>query len=311
MTALLDAPSSPDRPDPADLHGPILRWYEQNARDLPWRAPDVTPWAVLVSEVMLQQTPVGRVLPVWREWLSRWPTPASLAAASPADAVRAWGRLSYPRRALRLHATAEALVDRHDGVVPDDHEALRALPGVGSYTAAAVAAFAFGRRHPVVDTNVRRVQARAVLGAALPAPVLTAAETRLAAELLPPDDREGGQSARWSVAVMELGALVCTARLPRCQDCPVAALCRWNHAGRPVHDGPPRRTQPWHGTDRQVRGRLLAALRASEVPLHRAVLGEVESDAEQWDRCLASLVSDGLVERLEDGTFRLPVRSAR
>src|SRR5499425_913331 len=183
----------------------ILRWYASHARDLPWRKPGAGPWAVLVSEIMLQQTPVSRVLPAYEAWLARWPAPAALAAASPADAVRQWGRLGYPRRAIRLHAAARVITERHGGVVPDSIDALRALPGVGSYTAAAVASFAFGQRHPVLDTNVCRVLARMANGQQWPARSTTVAEVALARSLLPARPRV---AARWSVAVMELGALV-------------------------------------------------------------------------------------------------------
>ncbi|NHC16522.1 A/G-specific adenine glycosylase, partial [Motilibacter deserti] len=213
------------------LHAPVLAWYATAARDLPWRQPGTGPWSVLVSEVMLQQTPVARVLPAWQAWLERWPTPADLAAAEPGEAVRQWGRLGYPRRALRLHEAAVAIVERHGGQVPADHEALRALPGVGSYTAAAVASFAFGGRHAVVDTNVRRVHARAVSGRAEPAATLTAAETRVAEALVPDDP---AVAARWAVAVMELGALVCTARVAHCDPCPIRGLCAWRAAGSPA-----------------------------------------------------------------------------
>ena len=230
----MTAEPSPTVPT-ALLHERLLGWYADARRDLPWRAPDATPWGVLVSEVMLQQTPVVRVEPVWHEWLTRWPAPADLAAAAPGDAVRAWGRLGYPRRALRLHAAAAAIVQRHDGRVPDTLEQLLDLPGVGSYTAAAVASFAYGRHATVVDTNIRRVHARAVSGRALPAPGLTRAETDLATRLLP---APAATAATWNVAVMELGALVCTARSPRCGDCPVADLCAWQRAGRPAYDGP-------------------------------------------------------------------------
>ncbi|HOA03375.1 MAG TPA: A/G-specific adenine glycosylase, partial [Dermatophilaceae bacterium] len=174
---------SPDRL--ARVHADVLRWYAVHARPLPWRAPGTSPWGVYVSEIMAQQTPVARVEPVWREWLTRWPTPADLAAATPGDAVRAWGRLGYPRRALRLHDAARVMVDRHDGQVPKELTDLLALPGVGAYTAAAVACFAHGIPEAVVDTNVRRVLARAITGTALAAPTLTAAETALAVAALP------------------------------------------------------------------------------------------------------------------------------
>ncbi|WP_432485166.1 HhH-GPD family protein, partial [Kineococcus esterisolvens] len=290
--------------EPVDLHRTVLDWYAAHARDLPWRHEDCSPWGVLVSEVMLQQTPVARVLPRWREWLDRWPTPAALAAEAPGEAVRAWDRLGYPRRALRLHAAAVAITAEHGGRVPDDHAALLALPGIGAYTAAAVAAFAFRRRHAVVDTNVRRVHARAVSGAAEPAPALTAAETRLAAQLLPEDPET---AARWSVGVMELGALVCTARAPRCPACPLLDRCAWVVAGRPEHTGPVRRVQRWAGTDRQVRGRLLAVLREAESPVTTAELAAAwTTDPVQRERCLDGLVADGLVEPLPDGRFGLP-----
>src|SRR5690349_5327054 len=213
---------------------PVLTWYARNARDLPWRAPDATPWAVLVSEIMLQQTPVARVLPGHLSWIARWPTPAALAASPAGEAIRQWGRLGYPRRALRLHETATILVARHGGSVPADLDTLRTLPGIGSYTAAAVASFAFGQRHAVLDTNVRRVLARLAAGqpwAGGASSTASVAERRLAESLLP---AEPAVAARWSVAVMELGALVCTAASPRCDDCPVARECAWLAAGRPA-----------------------------------------------------------------------------
>ncbi len=257
-------PALPTSPHP--LHGPVLGWYASQARDLPWRRDEVTPWGVLVSEVMLQQTPVSRVAPTWDAWMRRWPGPADLAADSPGDAVRMWDRLGYPRRALRLHAAAVAVAERHGGEVPEDVDSLLALPGVGSYTAAAVATFAFGQRHAVVDTNVRRVHARAVTGREHAAPSLTAAERRLAEDLLPQD---APTAARWAVAVMELGALVCTARAPRCDACPVVSQCTWQLAGRPEQQGPRRRAQTWEGTDRQVRGRMMAVLRAADRPVRQ------------------------------------------
>jgi A/G-specific adenine glycosylase len=282
----------------------VVGWYAANARDLPWRAPDTDGWAVLVSEVMLQQTPVARVLPVYESWLARWPTPAALAADSPGDAVLAWGRLGYPRRALRLHEAAVAIRDRHAGTVPADYDALRALPGIGDYTAAAVASFAYGRRHVVLDTNVRRVLARVVSGRELPGPSVTAAERALATDLLPPEPR---RAALWAVASMELGALICTARTPRCERCPITVACAWHAAGRPADDGPPRKVQTYAGTDRQVRGRLLAVLRAAAPdPVDRAALDAAWHLAEQRGRALDGLIADGLVEAAGDGCFRLP-----
>ena len=288
---------------PDALHTSILDWYAAHRRELPWRAADATPWGIFVSEIMLQQTPVVRVLPVWTQWMTRWPTPADLAAAAPGEAVRHWGRLGYPRRALRLHAAATTMVASHGGAVPNDLEGLRALPGVGGYTAAAVGAFAFGIRCAVVDTNVRRVHARAVTGSAQAAPALTAVESRLAERLLPLDRVT---AATWNVAVMELGALVCTAGSPACDRCPVVDRCAWVAAGRPAYDGPVKRAQRWAGTDRQVRGLLLQALRDADGPVRQDRLDLVWADAAQAGRCLAGLIEDGLVEPLPDRTYALP-----
>ncbi|GAA3460174.1 A/G-specific adenine glycosylase [Saccharothrix longispora] len=283
---------------PADT---LLDWFADTARDLPWRRPECTAWGVLVSEVMLQQTPVNRVEPIWRDWLERWPTPSSTAAATQGEVLRAWGKLGYPRRALRLHAAARAIAEDHDDVVPPDVDTLLALPGIGAYTARAVAAFAYGQAVPVVDTNVRRVVARAVHGAADAGPPSTTRDLRDAEALLP---RE--RAATYSAALMELGALVCVARTPRCADCPVLATCRWQLAGRPAHDGPVKAVQKFAGTDRQVRGRLLDVLRGTTEPVEKAVLDLAWSDAGQRDRCLHSLLVDGLVEQTRDGLFALP-----
>jgi A/G-specific adenine glycosylase len=281
----------------------IVDWYAGAARDLPWRRPGTDAWAVLVSEVMLQQTPVARVEPVWREWMARWPTPSALAPASPAEVIRAWGKLGYPRRALRLREAAVAIAERHGGVVPDDVAALEALPGIGTYTARAVAAFAHGQRVPVVDTNVRRVVARAVLGRA---DAGAAASRDLAdTEALLPDDT--ADAATMSAALMELGATICVARTPRCADCPVSGACAWQHLGRPAGEGPARKAQRWAGTDRQVRGRLLDVLRGAPGPVPAAALDAAWlTDPAQRARCLDSLLVDGLVEQLADGRFCLP-----
>ena len=284
----------------------VSAWYAQHARDLPWRRPGVDAWSVLVSEVMLQQTPVARVLPAYDSWVRRWPTAAALAADAPGEAVRMWGRLGYPRRALRLHAAAAAVVEHHDGVLPRTVPELLALPGVGDYTARAVAAFAYRDRVPVVDTNVRRVVARVVQGRA-DAPV-TRADLALVEALLPPDPQ---QAATASVAFMELGALVCTARAPRCDQCPVQADCSWLAAGRPGLPAPVRRAQGFAGTDRQVRGRLLQALRDSPGPVGADVLAATWGEPEQRARALAGLVADGLVDPLPEGRYGLPGSSRR
>lgn len=295
---------SPDVLPLETLHRRVVDWFEANARDLPWRR-DTGGWPVLVSEIMLQQTPVVRVLPVFEAWMERWPTPADLAAEPVGEAVRMWGRLGYPRRAQRLHAAAVAITERHDGQVPSDHEALLALPGVGEYTAAAVASFAFGGRHAVLDTNVRRVLARIVRGEQFPADAVNADERRLARSLLPEPDEDGVPAHGWAAATMELGAVVCTARAPRCGVCPVEDLCRWHALGHPKHDGPARRGQAWAGTDRMVRGRLLAVLRDSTEPVPKAALDAAWDDQTQRERCLDSLLDDGLVTLRDDGTFSL------
>jgi A/G-specific adenine glycosylase len=305
MTASPTPPTALPQPAPEHAETIVERvadWYAVNARDLPWRRDEATPWGVMVSEFMLQQTPVVRVLPVWEQWLDAWPTPADLAAVSSGDAVRAWGRLGYPRRAQRLHAAATAIVADHGGQVPDAYDDLLALPGVGDYTAAAVATFGFGRRHVVLDTNVRRVLARTLVGIEFPATSVTRAERDLAGSVLPEDE---ASAATWSVASMELGALVCTAATPRCGSCPVADLCAWRSAGHPAYDGPPRRGQTYAGTDRQCRGRLLAVLREAHEPVHASRLEAAWSPAEQRDRALASLLEDGLVTEVSPEMFTL------
>ena len=284
------------------IAGPIIDWFAVNGRDLPWRRPGFTPWGALVSEFMLQQTPVNRVLPKLAEWLERWPTPADLAAASPGDAVRAWDRLGYPRRALNLHATAVAITERHGGVVPSDVPELLALPGIGDYTARAISVFAYGQRHPVVDINIRRVIARAVLGLADPGPAAKRDLVDMEA-LLPASDAD---AKAFNAGIMELGALVCVARTPRCEACPIADLCRWRLDGFPETDGAKAPKQKrYEGSDRQVRGLVLAELRASDVPVTRSELALTWADVVQLDRSIAGLLLDGLIVDTGDG-FSLP-----
>jgi A/G-specific adenine glycosylase len=285
------------------VHDQVLRWYRENARDLPWRAADVDGWRVLVSEVMLQQTPVARVLPAYEAWIARWPAPSALAADSPGEAVRMWGRLGYPRRALRLHEAAVAVLEHHDGVVPSDVDELRSLPGVGEYTASAVAAFAYRRRAVVLDTNVRRVLARAFAGVELPGSAVTKPERALAESLLPADD---DAAATWSIGLMELGALLCTAASPKCQPCPIRDQCQWRADGYPPDDGPPRKAQTYAGTDRQCRGRILAVLREAEADVPTAAVEAVWDNPAQRERALASLIDDGLVVEAGEGSLRLP-----
>jgi A/G-specific adenine glycosylase len=280
---------------------PVLAWYAASARDLPWRRPRVSPWSVLVSEIMLQQTPVNRVIPAYHAWLDRWPRAPRLAAEPAGEAVRQWGTLGYPRRALRLHETATILTRQHGGEVPADRDVLLTLPGIGGYTSAAVAAFAFGQRHAVLDTNVRRVLARLVSAREFPADHQSSAERSLAESLLPLDPPT---AARWSVAVMELGALICTASRPACGHCPVTAQCAWLAAGRPPGTRP--RGQKFVGTDRQCRGRLMSVLRAADGPVSQAQLDVVWPDPGQRARALDGLISDGLIDPLPDGRFALP-----
>lgn len=292
------------RPSDLDLAGILNAWFADAARPLPWRAADVSPWAVFVSEFMLQQTQVARVTPRWEAWIERWPTPAALAAEPPSEAVRAWDRLGYPRRALWLHRAAVEMVERHDGRVPVDLDDLLALQGVGPYTARAVAAFAFGRRHPVVDTNTRRVLARAVAGQAEPAPPSTARDLAAMAAQLPESDA----AARvFNAAAMELGATICIARAPRCDVCPVAASCAWRRAGYPPYVGPRKRAQGrFEGSDRQVRGLVMRELRAAHRPVTKDELRSLWADASQLERAIDGLVADGLAAARPDGALLLP-----
>ncbi|WHU47692.1 A/G-specific adenine glycosylase [Gordonia sp. L191] len=284
----------------------VLAWFDRHERDLPWRAPGLPAWQILISEIMLQQTPVSRVIGPWTEWVQRWPAPSAMAASSPADVLRAWGKLGYPRRALRLHECAKVLATDHDDRVPEDVATMLGLPGIGDYTARAVACFAYGQAVPVVDTNVRRVIARAVHGRAEPG---NPSRSDLAdAEALLPRTPRGSfarTAPRYSAALMELGALVCTARNPRCDDCPITG-CAWVKLGRPAHVGPRRRVQKFAGTDRQVRGLLLDVLRDNDFPVDRTLLDAVWiTDTSQRDRALDSLLTDGLVELTADGRYCL------
>ncbi len=286
-----------------DLGRRIADWFAAGHRHLPWRAPGFPAWGVLVSEFMLQQTPVARVIPRLEEWLARWPTPADLAAVPPGEAVRAWDRLGYPRRALNLHAAATAITEQHGGEVPADVDALLALPGVGPYTARAVAAFAYGVRTPVVDINVRRVLARAVRGVGEPGPARVREELALMESLLPEDPA----TARLANAgAMELGQVVCTARSPRCEECPIADLCEWRAAGYPAYVGPSAPKQkPYAGSDREVRGRIMRELRASELPVPATRIDELWPDEVQRTRALTGLLADRLVVAVGD-SYALP-----
>ena len=310
--------TTPTSRDDAHIHQVrtrILNWYAANARKLPWREPETTAWGVLVSEVMLQQTQVARVWEPWLAWMDRWPTPADLAAAEASDVLIMWGRLGYPRRALRLHETAKAVVEHHAGELPADPEKLLALPGIGEYTAAAVSSFAFGIPEVVIDTNVRRVHARIFSGQGAAAPSLTAAERKLAKDLMPNTATEQGvaEANTWNVATMELGALICTARAPKCEQCPVLDACAWVAAGKPAPQTVTK-TQSWNGSDRQVRGAIMGVLRsqgAVDVGRLRTTveatgrLGRHVPENAQWDRALTGLVSDGLAV-LDQDVLALP-----
>lgn len=283
----------------AQLTLTIREWFAEHGRELPWRREGYGAWGILVSEIMLQQTPVARVIPRLEQWLERWPTPAALAASAPGDAVRAWERLGYPRRALNLHAAATVIADRHGNVVPEEVETLLGLPGIGDYTARAVAAFAYGHRHPVVDTNVRRVIARAVNGAGEAGPPSLRRDLEAMEQLLP-EDPVAAQAT--NAAVMELGAIVCTARRPLCEQCPVRDLCAWRGSGYPSYEGRRQVVQKkFEGSDRQVRGLILAELRASDVPVTDDEISRVWADVEQRERALAGLLKDGLAVTENDG----------
>ena len=282
----------------------VNQWFAANGRDLPWRRAGFSAWGILVSEVMLQQTPVARVIPRLEEWLQRWPDPAALAAVPSGEAVRAWNRLGYPRRALYLHAAALTITERHGGVVPRDVGQLLSLPGIGDYTARAVAVFAYGERHPVVDTNVRRVIARAIDGEAEAGPPSAQRDLAAMEALLPVDLQE---ARLFNAGAMELGAIVCTARAPRCDECPLAEVCAWRSASYPPYTGLRKAVQKkFEGSDRQVRGLILAELRAADVPVLAAELDSVWADGVQRARSMAGLLADGLVVGSPSEGYELP-----
>lgn len=233
--------------------------------------------------------------------MDRWPEPADLAAVPSGEAVRAWGRLGHPRRALRLHATAVAITHEHGGQVPRDENELRALPGVGEYTAAAIRAFAFGEKAVVLDVNVRRVISRAWTGIDEPPAHMTATERALAAGLA----QAASDAAVWAAASMELGAVVCTKKAPDCPTCPLVRTCAWRKAGSPRLKITPRRQPRFEGSDRQARGVILRALREAQGPLPKSALLDPRADREQSERALKSLLDDGLVV-LAGSRYSLP-----
>ncbi len=279
------------------LEKEIITWFKKNKRDLPWRKADA--WGVLVSEFMLQQTPVNRVLPIYQEWMKRWPTAADLAAASPAEVITAWGRLGYPRRALRLHECAKVITRDLSGKIPEDESELRNLPGIGEYTAAAMAAFAFNKRSLVLDINIRRLFARLYDGVEIPTQSATKTEKSRYEKLIPKKDPH-----TWAAATMELGAIICTAQSPKCGICPVAHGCTWRSLDYPKSDVV-KRTQTWHGTDRQCRGTIVQALRENEV-LTKSQISQLWDVPSQLEKAILTLLDDGLIESRGKNKFSLP-----
>lgn len=279
------------------LEKPITQWFARNKRELPWRA--TTPWGVMVSEFMLQQTPVARVLPKWIEWMERWPTPAELAKATPAQVITAWGRLGYPRRALRLHESAKIIARDFDNEVPESEEVLRSLPGIGDYTAAAISAFAFGANTLVMDVNIRRVLVRVLDGKEHPtsSPTVRERESRLA--ILPRRNADN-----WAAATMELGALICTSKNPSCNDCPIISQCKWRKNGYPQSELV-RKSQDWHGTDRKCRGTIVQALRENE-SLTVSAIKKLWPEESQVEKALETLLADHLIQEHSRSRFRLP-----
>ena len=275
----------------------ITSWFKKNKRDLPWRESDA--WGVLVSEFMLQQTPVNRVLPVYEAWMKRWPTAASLAKATPAEVITAWGRLGYPRRALRLHECAKEITHNLEGKIPESQAELRELPGIGEYTAAAITAFAFEKRSLVLDINIRRLFARLFDGVETPTQTATKVENSRYEELIPKKDPH-----LWAAATMELGAVICTSQSPKCGICPVAHVCTWRSLDYPKSDVVKRR-QSWHGTDRQCRGTIVQALRENEV-LTKGQITQLWDVPSQLEKALLTLLDDGLIESRGKNKFSLP-----
>lgn len=283
----------------------LIEWFARHGRPLPWREPGCSPWAILVCEVMSQQTPVSRVLPRWQMWMERWPEPKDLAAASPAEVLVAWDKLGYPRRALRLRECAITVAEQHGGVLPHNRDDLLSLPGIGPYTADAIIAFAYRERSTVLDTNIRRVLGR-LNGMALPPSTLRKEEIARAEALVPQD---GEEAAQWNAALMELGALVCTARNPTCSQCPIARDCQWLAAGQPPNAAP-RKAQGFTGTHREARGKIMAVLRSTHAPVSRTALREESGlSAHRFDSALESLLHDGLADGDPAGGFQLPETS--
>ncbi len=279
------------------LEKPIVNWFKRNKRDLPWR--NTSPWGVMVSEYMLQQTPVNRVLPQWIQWMERWPTPSDLAQATPAQVITAWGRLGYPRRALRLHSAAQIIAEDFNNEVPSDAKTLQLLPGIGEYTAAAIAAFAFEEATLVMDVNIRRLLVRVIDGEEHPKPAPTVREKSSRQSLMPSKDAH-----IWAAATMELGALVCTSSNPKCELCPVISQCNWRKNGYPKSELV-RKSQDWHGTDRKCRGTIVQALRENESLTENAIK-KLWPDESQVEKAIKTLQDDQLIQAISRNRYRLP-----
>lgn len=316
----------------------VALFWQTRARNLPWRFGRTTPWGVLVCEVMSQQTQMSRVVPYWTAWMQTWPDAQSLSCATAAEVITAWGRLGYPRRALRLQECARVVANEYHNSLPRTYEELIALPGVGDYTASAVLSFAYGEQVAVIDTNIRRVLTRTFAGVESHGGSTTRADRELAAAVLPKSDFDAASndsspaaptcaptqssptctSSVWNQSIMEIGATLCTAQSPQCDTCPLQRWCRFKAAGFPGLGA--RRTRPQQrfvGTNRQVRGIILQALRkahSSQISsqhtqqhsLQRNEINALWSNQAQLGECIASLDNDGLIVVLEDGTVTLP-----
>ena len=231
--------------------------------------------------------------------MDRWPTPKDLATARPAEIITAWGRLGYPRRALRLHAAAQTIAEDFNNEVPKDELTLRQLPGIGEYTAAAISAFAFQKRTLVMDVNIRRLLTRVIDGNEHPTPAPTSKEKSQRQALVPIKDAH-----LWAAATMELGAVVCTSKNPKCELCPVMDMCNWRLFGYPKTDLI-RNSQSWHGTHRKCRGTILQALRENNAMTENAIK-KLWPDESQVERALATLLEDQLIQSISRSRYRLP-----
>ena len=273
----------------------LIQWFKKNKRDLPWR--NTSPWGVLVSEYMLQQTPVNRVLPIWHQWLATWPDAHSLAQAPKSEVIRAWGRLGYPRRAVRLHESSKIIAHQFDNQVPSSYEELLSLPGVGDYTASAIMAFAFNKRSLVLDINIRRLFSRLIDGVETAPSSISQLERALRTELIPAQ-----QPHLWAAATMEFGALVCTAKNPDCDACPLQSECAWRALGYPKSQPKPKPS--FTGSDRQCRGTILNLLRQQVQASHNE-LSTLWPDADQFEKGLKTLIADGLIETTGKKSYKL------